>query len=1628
VAFRLAATAEAVDVEARTRLQAAVDDASVMFESQTPLRLVPGVIEQIVAVDPAKDAYYLAPPGLSSLDPVDPAPTRWTLKSFAAPGSAMLQVDPGQGLEPGVVVEVGGSAQFRIVAAKGDLVTIEPSLPAGDGFAEGTVVNKVTTFVPFGGTARNWQSHVVYLGDKELLNVETAAYIDIVGGDVLGTGATWEYWGKNPDIDRDKVAWWALPPDLSLTPPSGVVATRKPAGSMEIAKVGGIESRWIRARVSQVEGRCVPVTLDALSLRINDRSSSAVAAAGKPPVEVFVNSTPSPEKDFFPLGSAPRMFDTLYVGCAEAFSKPHAQVQVNFDLADTSFQTMAVVAAGPTNATLAGVDKSGSLHLFQINIGGSVSPLFGRSALQPHTINGQTVKLTQGKFGPAAWLSGGDFYVAVAAQSDAWVWHERGGDFVHSGFESLGTAPAGSGGGDIAGLAVMSDGGDAAIVALRGKRLWKRSVQANAAWVALPAQDSASDLDIVSLTTIRSEISTALVNGVVVVAPDPGGVAGNRVYQVKVAGATALLDDVADDVVPAASQSATALRVAAASDDHQNLLAHDEPPSGAVVDTPLSDVIVLPTSLDSHIESNVLTVYGLGASSSGAPVVFAWTPFEATTSGIVFSTDADASTGLPSGSVTLANNLVFVPGTLGQVLALSSSGQRFAGSILANKSLRALATQPVSPPFVAGDVVACAINSAGTQFRFGVIEAGPTVHALEHYYWIRPEDVPADADTKPCYVARGSSKRTGGGRDSNTEYHLDLADTTDTTNDSVLVIETDTNVFRFYRVDTVNSATPRVATLDLPAGETLPMSTKGNYWLTEEIDGRIVPALEFDGSNNGWNADVLATGALYFPSLDPQRQRATAVTRDVTPPGNHPRFVALTQRWSIGPSTGSTPFIVQQSVSTWSSLIGDTTSNPKLSWEYWNGTSWATLPFNGGADTTQNLKNSGFVSFDAPTDFKPTNWSGKTDYWIRARLIGGDYGHEKVVVTAVTSGNTTTQTVDRVVDGIQAPQALEVWVAYQLALDTRPAYLITEDSGTRRDQSDANRSPEARIELFTPLCATLDELYRGQGDAVGGTSPECKPDCDCAGMPTSMTQSRPGTSGAQPQCGADASQAAAGAPLTGRALLLGFSKPPSGEPVNVLLVVERENKFGSAAPLSVEGLIAGRLQRIVASDDTRAIGETGLVSMSFPVPPSIAELFGRSLAWVVLTPSQDPSASWIPMIRGVYLNGVWTHAAETMTFELVGTSTGGPGLELQLARPPVLQGTLELRVHELLGEEERADLLASDSTMVRSDVDNLPGDWVRWRAVADPGDYGPLERVYALDEATGTLIFGDGRHGMIPPPVPDGVVAFTYQRTEAAAAKPAGSPAQTATAAFVPGNRVAPRASLNLVSPVQGVEAVFAADQAAGGAAPDNVERVLSVAPARLRDRGRALTLRDFEDVALDSSSDIAQARAFRTAAGVRVVAVMRGVEPRPTLALGRALRSALEAAALPAFASPSALVVDPPVIRRIRIEVVAAVPSLDVAGDVARYVKQTLRAFFDTATGGIDRRGWRLGAQPDKSDIALALLDAPSVEGLEQIFFMELGDDGDAAPWQRPVRSTEIVVLPSDGVRIDFHVLDTVS
>lgn len=1630
VVFKLTDSArEAKPATASTRLQVEAASASVILETETDMLVLPRGLQMLVGVDGAADAFFLAPPGLSSLAPLEPLPTQWQLKSFASNGATKLQLDPEQGLVTDMLVELGGK-QYRITQVNKDIVTLDP--PLTQDHAAQSIVTKVTAFIPFDGAAHNCQEHALYIGHKELFNIEAAATIEITGAGKL-TAVAWHYWGKGHS--GDEIGWQELPlADAQAQAQSDGIVLAKPNGSMEMLElVKGSESRWIRATVGTAKPERPPLLVDAFEICINcargkPLPSSAAPALTAPFAEALANTTPLMlDNVFFPLGKEPRQFDAFYLGSQEALSKKGAEVVLDFELADPNFASLTSLRSGPQpDRYLAGVAADGQLHLFAFSPSdGSLARLLKRAPLRPPAPAGKEAPAPQGSLSIALdprpayrvpiWATGGaNFSVAVAVKGAVWAWQENSLEPNLSGWIPLGDVGSIS---DqkkqVDGLVYLAESDSSGrLFALRDARLFACDpAKPNGGWVEVEAKGGTEVVKWAKIAPICDEEGDlgngTVARGLVGVSMD------NRLFGIELTGSplestcTQLLDKIATAVAPVAVRRKDLRLVAVAVNTNvpPHLVARrTDPKTFGLADhdhVPLGAQPVAGGPLDLNFNATALTVVVSLGGAPGSTELASWIPFAPAGPGELFKVHIPAALGAAAGAPTLTPKHVLVPTSSSQVIV---AGFDLTRRIEVSESLStAIIAIDAADRFAIGDRLAIPVGDSGggTKYELEEVNAAAVEFRGKALYEFNLEAI-----DKPLFVYRSAAPvMTGTVNPMALDTIKITAGDPVPAKDDVLLITTSksTALYVVKAFDPIMRVATLSPNLDLDLGNPPPATV--TYVAPQTSQATIRPMLHLNSSTTGkWPASVLDRVSLLFPGATPKFQQATAYKVI----DERPELVVLAEHWQVKPLlvSGKASFIVDGSAGEWRAQLGDTSINPELSWEYWNGKGWWKLDI---TDTTLFLKKSGAVKFEVPDDIASSDWAGKTNYWVRARLIGGDYGHETVTVTTQDLGHgKSEQTVNRSTEGIRAPSVARLSIAYSVCDEVKPALVLVRDSGSMRDQSDANRTLGAMVETFVPLALLLGRLSSPMTAAA--TAGDCEPDCQCPDMAAATA----GAAGPSSAIGS----ATVPAPTLGRAIYLGFDAPLLGEPINVLLLVE-ERRHDEFAPMTVEALIADRFVPVMVNDATRALGESGVLSMAFPIAPTPRELFGQTLSWLRLTPAAGTSSeNWKPKVLGAYLNGVWASAAETLTHELVGSSQGEPNLTLYLARPPVLRNTLELRVNEPLGEEELDELKTERVDQVLTAVENLPGNWVLWRHVIDPGDEAPTARVYALDEATGEIRFGDGRHGRIPPVGRDSIMAFTYRRTEP------GAPGSF----IVPGNAITARASLNLVSPIDGVEAVFAADQAAGGAPSEDVDRILRFGVASLRHRERALTARDIEDLVLESSPDIAQARCLPRNGFVQLVVVMRGANPMPTAAQVRELHRLLEANAPPALSAREALRIGGPTLRRLRVDLRLRVVSLDDAGVVARDARKRIIALFDTATGGVDGDGWPLGENPTEADVAVGLADVPRLEGIASVELREIADDGTEQPWPDSLKRTELPWLEKDGVRIEFKTVEVVA
>jgi predicted phage baseplate assembly protein len=454
--------------------------------------------------------------------------------------------------------------------------------------------------------------------------------------------------------------------------------------------------------------------------------------------------------------------------------------------------------------------------------------------------------------------------------------------------------------------------------------------------------------------------------------------------------------------------------------------------------------------------------------------------------------------------------------------------------------------------------------------------------------------------------------------------------------------------------------------------------------------------------------------------------------------------------------------------------------------------------------------------------------------------------------------------------------------------------------------------------------------------------------------------------------------------LPGPTVALGIAiTAPPGEPQPV--------PAGGVAPLPVvpplllqwevlgaRGLEPAELVR----DETGSLLRGGIIELRVPADwPAVrpSQLTGQDpLRWLrvrIVSGRYDRP----PSIDLMHPNCVPSTAVRTIRDEVLEPVANADGRRFRLSQTPVLPGSLTLVVDEgTVGDLSSA---------------TAPQPLVEWEEVPDLGAHGPDDRVFVLDAGAGVVEFGDGRHGVRVPPGFRNVIARAYRvgGGEAGAVAAGAISTLLQSAPFV----------LGVTNPLP----------ASGGSDEEVREMTLARGPQEIRARSRAVTLADYELLALRAEgAQVARVHAVTGLhpgmlgrpipglVGVLVIPPDRGQRPlAPDEGSLRAVAQFLATRAAPAGVTVIAGAVRYHPVR-VEAQIIVA-PTID-EGAAVQEVLRTLDAYLHPLTGGEDRTGWPFGGP-----IRYAAL-------VRQILKVEL--DG-----ERAIRAVPRLSLVVDGLRV---------
>lgn len=348
-------------------------------------------------------------------------------------------------------------------------------------------------------------------------------------------------------------------------------------------------------------------------------------------------------------------------------------------------------------------------------------------------------------------------------------------------------------------------------------------------------------------------------------------------------------------------------------------------------------------------------------------------------------------------------------------------------------------------------------------------------------------------------------------------------------------------------------------------------------------------------------------------------------------------------------------------------------------------------------------------------------------------------------------------------------------------------------------------------------------------------------------------------------------------------------------------------------------------------------------------------------------PTTTPTLQGV-QIKGLYPNSVWTEEYSTQHNQILGSSNGGANQTFQITPDLVYPGQIIEVREETMPPPEQLQILEVESGKDAVRVTTVQGAqeiWVCWSPVTSLQLSDAQSRHYMIDPYTGTITFGDGVRGMIPPKLKNNIQAAWYQKGNINAQMPAA-------------NEIT-----KMVSSLQSVSSVNNYEAAIGQQRQESTQDYLARTPDTLKTHDRAVTLEDFAFLATQSSVLVHKAKSYQNERMPHLIEVI--VVPSkeygsfyPGADLVQKVTEFLQAKALPTLANR--IIIQAPEYTKIDVSAKLVISSDYTENAVKNAVIAELQQFLDPIIGDTDGNGWPFGAVIFASQVSAVILSVPGV------------------------------------------------
>lgn len=429
-----------------------------------------------------------------------------------------------------------------------------------------------------------------------------------------------------------------------------------------------------------------------------------------------------------------------------------------------------------------------------------------------------------------------------------------------------------------------------------------------------------------------------------------------------------------------------------------------------------------------------------------------------------------------------------------------------------------------------------------------------------------------------------------------------------------------------------------------------------------------------------------------------------------------------------------------------------------------------------------------------------------------------------------------------------------------------------------------------------------------------------------------------------------------------KTLYFGFETAPKGAPVRMLLLLE-EAISGQRGSLCWEYYGAKGWTEMNLADETRSLTRSGLVTFVGREDFSKISCFGREMYWIRMRDESDfygeeQGQKQYPVLKSLWMNAVGIRHME--------------------------RNETELFTWDASEEDCRFTLMHGNIDSISVEVKEDEGEaaaFVFWAETADLETEASDSRVYQVDRAAGIVYFGNGNHGKIPPSGREEGIRICYKCGGGSRAnvKPNQVNKLNQTYGFVTG--------------VHNPESLW------GGLDVETPKEALNRMGARLRHWDRAVTARDYEELAKEACRVLTKVRCFggrnetgeKEAGAVTLVVLPGGdgLDKSRVSSIQEMIYQYLAARMDAGIVRRKQFYVTGPKLVEVKVTAEVVIESFQDVFQVRRKIQERIETFLDPMKGHFDGKGWEIGQFPGAMQVQNAIKEIPEIVQIRKVYLV---------------------------------------